>query len=165
MRDLWGQEYRTSSADCAAALDAYYAAFMSFGRGRGAAILRAVKADPSCALAAALAAQFVGPRDPAGAAAFLAAAADNLGKATHYERAVFRTLSALVGDDKDEEVALRVAERIPQGSHVSEESTAHLLLYRKAGFIPEICRTSYRKLQCILCLQILHRLFSPRKLK
>ncbi|XP_062212088.1 uncharacterized protein LOC133913061 isoform X2 [Phragmites australis] len=105
-RDLWGQEYRTSSADCAAALDAYYAAFMSFGRGRGAAILRAAAADPSCALASALAAHFVGPRDPAAAAVFLAAAADNLGKATEYERAVFRTLSALLGEERDHEVAL-----------------------------------------------------------
>lgn len=77
-RDMWGQEYRTSSAECAAALDAYYAAFLSFGRGRVAAALRAVAADPSCALAAAHAAHAVAPRDPAGAAAFLAAAADNL---------------------------------------------------------------------------------------
>ncbi|CAD6206223.1 unnamed protein product [Miscanthus lutarioriparius] len=77
-RDMWGQEYRTSSADCAAALDAYYAAFMSFGRGRVAAVLRASAADPTCALAAAHAAHAVAPRDPAGAAAFLAAAKDNL---------------------------------------------------------------------------------------
>ena len=77
-RDMWGQEYRTSSAECAAALDAYYAAFLSFGRGRVAAVLRAAAADPSCALAAAHAAQAVAPRDPARAAAFLAAAADNL---------------------------------------------------------------------------------------
>ena len=62
----------------AAALDAYYAAFMSFGRGRVAAVLRAAAADPTCALAAAHAAQSVAPRDPAGAAAFLNAAADNL---------------------------------------------------------------------------------------
>jgi len=77
-RDMWGQEYRTSSAECAAALDAYYAAFLSFGRGRTAAVLRAAAADPSCALAAAHAAHAAAPRDPAGAAAFLAAAADNL---------------------------------------------------------------------------------------
>jgi hypothetical protein len=77
-RDMWGQEYRTSSADCAAALDAYYAAFLSFGRGRVAAVLRAAAADPTCALAAAHAAHAVAPRDPAGAAAFLAAAKDNL---------------------------------------------------------------------------------------
>jgi hypothetical protein len=77
-RDMWGQEYRTSSADCAAALDAYYAATMAFGRGRGAAVLRAAAADSACVLAAALAAQFVAPRDPAAAAAYLAAAADNL---------------------------------------------------------------------------------------
>ncbi|ONM07937.1 Tetratricopeptide repeat (TPR)-like superfamily protein [Zea mays] len=105
-RDMWGQEYRTSSADCAAALDAYYAAFMSFGRGRVAAVLRAAAADPTCALAAAHAAQSVAPRDPAGAAAFLNAAADNLGKATEYERAVFGTLSVLVGEKRDEEVAI-----------------------------------------------------------
>nr|ACG38066.1 hypothetical protein [Zea mays] len=75
-RDMWGQEYRTSSA------------------------------DPTCALAAAHAAQSVAPRDPAGAAAFLNAAADNLGKATEYERAVFGTLSVLVGEKRDEEVAI-----------------------------------------------------------
>lgn len=40
------------------------------------------------------------------AAAFLAAAADSLGKATEYERAVFRTLSALVGEDRDVELAI-----------------------------------------------------------
>jgi hypothetical protein len=77
-RDMWGQEYRTSSADCTAALDAYYAATMAFGRGRGASVLRAAAADPACVLAAALAAHFVAPRDPAAAAAYLAAAADNL---------------------------------------------------------------------------------------
>lgn len=77
-RDMWGQEYRTSSAECAAALDAYYAAFLSFGRGRVAKALRAAAADPTCALAAAHAAHAVAPRDPAGAAAYLAAAADNL---------------------------------------------------------------------------------------
>ncbi|XP_021307544.1 tetratricopeptide repeat protein 38 isoform X1 [Sorghum bicolor] len=105
-RDMWGQEYRTSSADCAAALDAYYAAFLSFGRGRVAAVLRAAAADPTCALAAAHAAHAVAPRDPAGAAAFLAAAKDNLGKATEYERAVFGTLSALMGEGWDQEVAI-----------------------------------------------------------
>ncbi|CAN6298205.1 unnamed protein product [Urochloa humidicola] len=105
-RDMWGQEYRTSSAECAAALDAYYAAFLSFGRGRVAAALRAAAADPSCALAAAHAAHAVAPRDPAGAAAFLATAADNVGNATEYERTVFGTLSAMVGEEKNEEVAL-----------------------------------------------------------
>ncbi|RLN18765.1 tetratricopeptide repeat protein 38 [Panicum miliaceum] len=105
-RDMWGQEYRTSSAECAAALDAYYAAFLSFGRGRVAAVLRAAAADPTCALAAAHAAQAIAPRDPAGAAAFLAAAADNLGNATEYERAVFGTLSAMVAEERNEEVAL-----------------------------------------------------------
>ncbi|CAN6292097.1 unnamed protein product [Urochloa humidicola] len=106
-RDMWGQEYRTSSAECAAALDAYYGAFLSFGRSRVAAALRAAAADPSCALAAAHAAHAVAPRDPAGAAAFLAAAADNLGNATEYERAVFGTLSAMVGEERNEEVALK----------------------------------------------------------
>ena len=71
---MWGQEYRTSSAECAAALDAYYAAFLSFGRGRVAAVLRAAAADPSCALAAAHAAHAVSPRDPVRAAASLATA-------------------------------------------------------------------------------------------
>jgi hypothetical protein len=137
-RDMWGQQYRTSSADCAAALDAYYAATMAFGRGRGAAVRRAAAADPACVLAAALAAHFVAPRDPAAAAAYLAAAADNLvslladsltarpgllpaphpfptrcfnrwsmqDKATDYERAIFRAHSALVGEEKDDELAL-----------------------------------------------------------
>lgn len=105
-RDMWGQEYRTASADCAAALDDYYAQTMAFGRHRGRAVLRAVDADPACALASALAAHFVAPRDPDRAAAFLAAAADSLGKATEYERAVFRTLSALVGEDRDVELAI-----------------------------------------------------------
>jgi hypothetical protein len=40
--------------------------------------LRAAAAHPTCALAAAHAAHAVAPRDPAGAAAYLAAAADNL---------------------------------------------------------------------------------------
>ncbi|XP_014753143.1 tetratricopeptide repeat protein 38 isoform X1 [Brachypodium distachyon] len=105
-RDMWGQEYRTASADCAAALDDYYAQTMAFGRHRGRAVLRAADADPACALASALAAHFVAPRDPDRAAAFLAAAADSLGKATEYERAVFRTLSALVGEDRDVELAI-----------------------------------------------------------
>ena len=77
-RDMWGQEYRTSSADCAEALDDYYAQTMAFGRHRGRAVLRAAAADPSCALASALAAHFVAPRDHARAADFLAAAAHSL---------------------------------------------------------------------------------------
>lgn len=143
-RDMWGQEYRTSSADCAAALDAYYAATMAYGRGRGAAVLRAAFADPACVLAAALAAHFVAPRDPAAAAAYLAAAADNLvtklprrpadgavrfrsravrsrlpaclnlwavfvrvqDNATDYEKAVFRVHNAMVGEEKDDELAI-----------------------------------------------------------
>ncbi|KAK3149688.1 hypothetical protein QOZ80_3AG0220950 [Eleusine coracana subsp. coracana] len=105
-RDMWGQEYRTSSADCAAALDAYYGATMAFGRGRGAFVLRAAAADPACVLAAALAAHFVAPRDPAAAAAYLAAAADNLDNATDYERAVFRVHNAMLGEEKDEELAI-----------------------------------------------------------
>ncbi|XP_047085708.1 tetratricopeptide repeat protein 38-like [Lolium rigidum] len=105
-RDMWGQQYRTASADCAAALDDYYAQTMAFGRHRGRAVLRAAAADPSCALASALAAHFVAPRDHAKAAAFLAAAAGSLDKGTDYERAVFRALSALVGDERDTEVAI-----------------------------------------------------------
>nr|ABF98282.1 expressed protein [Oryza sativa Japonica Group] len=105
-RDMWGQEYRTASGGCAAALDEHYAHTMSFGRGRGHAVLRAAAADPRCALASSLAAHHVAPRDPARAAAFLAAAADNLGAATEYERAVFRALSALIGEERDEQVAI-----------------------------------------------------------
>ncbi|KAL5217191.1 hypothetical protein ABZP36_017875 [Zizania latifolia] len=105
-RDMWGQEYRTGSPDCAAALDEHYARTMNFGRGRGPAALRAAAADPSCALASSLAAHYLAPRDPARAAALLAAAADNLGTATDYERAVFRALSALIGVEKDEETAI-----------------------------------------------------------
>uniref|UniRef100_A0ACD6A7X0 Uncharacterized protein n=1 Tax=Avena sativa TaxID=4498 RepID=A0ACD6A7X0_AVESA len=93
-RDMWGQEYRTASADCAAALDDYYEQTMTFGRHRGRAVLRAAAADPACALASALAAHFVAPRDRA------------RGKATGYERAVFRALSALVGEERDTEVAI-----------------------------------------------------------
>ncbi|KAM0830058.1 hypothetical protein ACQ4PT_066469 [Festuca glaucescens] len=62
-RDMWGQEYRTASADCAAALDDYYGQTMAFRAATAAA-------DPSCALASALAAHFVAPRDHAKAAAF-----------------------------------------------------------------------------------------------
>uniref|UniRef100_A0A0D9VXN0 Tetratricopeptide repeat protein 38 n=1 Tax=Leersia perrieri TaxID=77586 RepID=A0A0D9VXN0_9ORYZ len=105
-KDMWGQEYRTASAECAAALDEHYAHTMGFGRGRVAAVMRAAAADPSCALASALAAHCVAPRDPARAAALLAAAADNLSTATEYERAVFRALSALIGEEKDEQVAI-----------------------------------------------------------
>lgn len=68
------QEYRTASADCAAALDAYYAHTMAFGCGRGPTVFRAAAADPSCVLASALAA----PRDPARAAALLTAAAERI---------------------------------------------------------------------------------------
>uniref|UniRef100_A0A0E0D4R9 Tetratricopeptide repeat protein 38 n=1 Tax=Oryza meridionalis TaxID=40149 RepID=A0A0E0D4R9_9ORYZ len=105
-RDMWGQEYRTASGGCAAALEEHYAHTMSFGRGRGHAVLRAAAADPRCALASSLAAHHVAPRDPARAAAFLAAAADNLGAATEYERAVFRALTALIGEERDEQVAI-----------------------------------------------------------
>ncbi|KAL5210283.1 hypothetical protein ABZP36_005906 [Zizania latifolia] len=104
-RDMWEQEYRTASPDCAAALDEHYAHTMNFGRGRGPAVLRAAAAaaDPTCALASALAALYVAPRDPARATALLAAAANNLVSVVHTRHSAF---SALIGEEKDEDVAI-----------------------------------------------------------
>ncbi|KAG8097816.1 hypothetical protein GUJ93_ZPchr0013g37009 [Zizania palustris] len=128
-RDMWGQEYRTASPDCTAALDEHYARTMNFGRGGGPAVLRAAAADPTCALASALAALYVAPRDPARATALLAAAADKL------ERALFGALSALIGEEKDEDVA------IERNFELLEEFPMDLMSLKRA---PLICFYSGR---------------------
>jgi hypothetical protein len=51
-----------------------------------------------------------------------------------------------------------VAQEFPQGYPVPEESAAHLLLFGRAEFIPEICRASklYQIYSVFMCLNYLY---------
>ncbi|KAG6506072.1 hypothetical protein ZIOFF_031387 [Zingiber officinale] len=104
-RDRWGYSVRTDSGDCIDAINAYYEQVLAYGRGR-AVILRAVNYDSSCALANALAAHFVATKNPEEASRLLHAANASFDNATPYERAVVAAISCLLGDNKDEEMAL-----------------------------------------------------------
>ncbi|XP_042461138.1 tetratricopeptide repeat protein 38-like isoform X1 [Zingiber officinale] len=104
-RDRWGYPVRTASGACIDAIDAYYVQVLAYGRDR-AVILRAVTHDRSCTLANALAAHFVATKKPQEASRLLHAANASLGNATPYERAVVAAISCLVGDKKDEDLAL-----------------------------------------------------------
>lgn len=104
-RDRWGYPVRTASEACIDAIDAYYEQVLAYGRDR-AVILRAATHDRSCTLANALAAHFVATKKPQEASRLLHAANASLGDATPYERAVVAAISCLVGDKKDEDLAL-----------------------------------------------------------
>ncbi|KAG1347548.1 hypothetical protein COCNU_06G013770 [Cocos nucifera] len=103
--DRWGQPVRTTSDACIAAVDSYYEQFLSYGRNR-AVILQAPLHDPSCVLANALAADFLASKNHSKASTLLAAAASSLENSTSYEKAVFRAISCLVGDEKDDDTAV-----------------------------------------------------------
>ncbi|XP_039119732.1 tetratricopeptide repeat protein 38 [Dioscorea cayenensis subsp. rotundata] len=103
--DRWGYPIRTTSDACIAAINACYEQLLVFGRNR-AVILDATRHDPTCALANVLAAHFLASQDSAKAASFLSAAASSIEGASSYEKAVFQALSCLLGDGKDEYVAL-----------------------------------------------------------
>ncbi|XP_026666170.1 tetratricopeptide repeat protein 38 isoform X2 [Phoenix dactylifera] len=103
--DRWGHPVRTTSDACIAAVDSYYEQFLSYGRNR-AVILQAPLHDPSCVLANSHAAHFLAPKNPSKASSLLAAAASSLENATSYEKAVFRAISCLVGEEKDEGTAV-----------------------------------------------------------
>ncbi|XP_072987831.1 uncharacterized protein [Typha latifolia] len=105
--DRHSHEIRTASSACVAAIDAYYLQVLSYGRDRQV-ILQAPLHDPACSLANSLAAHFAASHRPSQYKSFLAAAAASLGNATSYERAVFRAISCLVGDEKDEDAALEM---------------------------------------------------------
>ncbi|KAJ0982808.1 hypothetical protein J5N97_011063 [Dioscorea zingiberensis] len=105
-RDRWGYPVRTSSDACIAAINAYYHQLLVYGRNR-AVILEAPRHDPSCALANALVALYLASQDPTKASSFLSAAASSIEDASSYEKAVFRALSSLIGDGKDEDEALK----------------------------------------------------------
>lgn len=75
--DRWGHPVATASADCIAAIDAFYDQFLNHGRNR-AVILQAPHSDPNCVLANTLAAYFVASKDPSAASWFLSAAASSL---------------------------------------------------------------------------------------
>ncbi|KAJ6818183.1 tetratricopeptide repeat protein 38 [Iris pallida] len=104
--DRWGYPVRTGSAECVAAIGSYYDEVLSYGR-RRSVILRARSLDPACVLANALAAHFLARADPAGASSFLAAAAASLENGSGYEKAVFRAVSCLVGEGRDEAAAIQ----------------------------------------------------------
>uniref|UniRef100_A0A453H3R9 Tetratricopeptide repeat protein 38 n=1 Tax=Aegilops tauschii subsp. strangulata TaxID=200361 RepID=A0A453H3R9_AEGTS len=150
-RDMWGQDYRTASADCAAALDDYYAQTMSFGRGRGRAVLRAAAADPACALAALHAAHFVGPRDRAGAAAFLAAAAGSLVLPENQDRNYIYGMLAFplleLGRMDEAEIAARKGLAINKNDFWSQHNMCHVFQqecrFREATEFMESCSPSW----------------------
>ncbi|MQM05976.1 hypothetical protein Taro_038791 [Colocasia esculenta] len=105
--DQWGNLVRTTSDACVAAINSYYHQVLSYGRDRKV-ILEASKRDPDCVLANVLAAHFVASKKPSAAVGYLTAAASRLESATAYEKAVFRAVSYLLEDDRNDEVAVQV---------------------------------------------------------
>uniref|UniRef100_A0A1D1Z362 Tetratricopeptide repeat protein 38 n=1 Tax=Anthurium amnicola TaxID=1678845 RepID=A0A1D1Z362_9ARAE len=105
--DRWGHPVRTTSDACVSAIDAYYHQILSYGRDRKV-ILEAARRDPDCVLANALAAHFVFSKKPPAATSYLAAAASRLEDATSYEKAVYRAVSCLLSEDRDDDVVINV---------------------------------------------------------
>ncbi|PKA54265.1 hypothetical protein AXF42_Ash000098 [Apostasia shenzhenica] len=103
--DRWGYPLRTSSDACVCAIESFYDQVLSYGRSR-AIILEAPRHDPTCILGNVLAAHFLASADPPRASSLLSAAAAALESGTSYEKAVYEAVVPLVGDCRDEEMAL-----------------------------------------------------------
>ncbi|CAA7388010.1 unnamed protein product [Spirodela intermedia] len=107
MVDRWGYPVRTSSEACISAINAYYNQVLSYGRNRKV-ILEAARGDPECVLANVLAAHFASSKMPSATSSYLNSAASRLESATSYEKAVFRAVSCLLSEDRDDEAAVKI---------------------------------------------------------
>ncbi|XP_078435777.1 uncharacterized protein LOC144706648 [Wolffia australiana] len=102
MADRWGYEVATASKACISAIDGYYGEVLMYGRNRQL-IFEAARNDPNCVLANVLAAHLASSKLPSATSSYLAAAASCLDRATRYEKAVFKAVSCLLSDERDNE--------------------------------------------------------------
>ncbi|KAL0799016.1 hypothetical protein Bca101_054191 [Brassica carinata] len=103
----WGYEVNTSSDDCIAAINSFSHQVLGYGREKKV-ILEAPLYDKDCVLGNILAAHYLFSSDVSRAKTYAKAAESHLGKATPYEKAVFKAVNYLISDHMDEEVALEL---------------------------------------------------------
>ncbi|XP_048231867.1 tetratricopeptide repeat protein 38 isoform X2 [Ricinus communis] len=103
--DRWGYQVKTNSDACISVINSYYHQVLSYGRERRV-ILEAPLHDHDCVLANILAAHFLCSGDSSRAAPYIQAAKSRLEEATLYEKAVFDTISSLISDNRDDDVAV-----------------------------------------------------------
>ncbi|XP_057448355.1 uncharacterized protein LOC130739906 [Lotus japonicus] len=109
--DSCGYEIITSSQACLSAINSYYHQVLIYGRKRSV-ILEAVGHDQNCVLANTLAAHFVYSPASSRARPYLDAANSFLEHATLYEKLVFDTISYLVSEDRDDDVAIQLHSKL-----------------------------------------------------
>ncbi|CAH8390892.1 unnamed protein product [Eruca vesicaria subsp. sativa] len=107
----WGYEVNTSSDDCIHAIDSYFQQVLSFGR-NGKVILEAPLHDKDCVLGNILAAHYVSSSDYHRAKSYLKAATSNLEQSTPYEKAVFESVSYLMSEDRDDNLAFEMLAKL-----------------------------------------------------
>ncbi|KAI9170257.1 hypothetical protein LWI28_025086 [Acer negundo] len=109
--DRWGYQVKTSSDSCISAINAYYHQVLSYGRERHV-ILEAPKHDKDCVLGNILAAHFLSSTDASTAAFLIQAAKSRLEESTSYEKAVFDSVSYLISQDRDDDVAVELHSKL-----------------------------------------------------
>ncbi|TXG56429.1 hypothetical protein EZV62_017742 [Acer yangbiense] len=109
--DRWGYQVKTSSDSCISAINAYYHQVLSYGRERRV-ILEAPKHDKDCVLGNILAAHFLSSSDASTADFLIQAAKSRLEEATSYEKAVFESVSYLISQDRDDDVAVELHSKL-----------------------------------------------------
>ncbi|KAI3433080.1 Tetratricopeptide repeat protein 38 [Psidium guajava] len=109
--DAWGYGVNASSDDCVSAINAYYQQVLGYGR-RRSVILEAVDHDGDCVLANILAAHYLCSADPSRLPSRIQAAKSRLEQATPYEKAVFNAISSLISDNRDDEAAFELHQKL-----------------------------------------------------
>ncbi|XP_024008451.1 tetratricopeptide repeat protein 38 isoform X2 [Eutrema salsugineum] len=107
----WGYEVNTSSDGCIAAINSYSHQVLGYGRERNV-ILEAPLYDKDCVLGNILAAHYLSSSDIARANYYARAAESQLGKATAYEKEVFKAVNYLISENMDEDVALELHSKL-----------------------------------------------------
>lgn len=109
--DKWGYEVKTSSDKCISAINEFYDQVLSYGRKR-AIIMEAPVHDGNCVLGNILAAYFLSSTNHSKASTFFQTAKAHYGEATTYEKAVFKAVSCLISEDRDDDVALELHSKL-----------------------------------------------------
>ncbi|CAH8306042.1 unnamed protein product [Eruca vesicaria subsp. sativa] len=103
----WGYEVNASSDDCMNAIDSYFQQVLSYGRNMKM-ILEAPLHDKDCVLGNILAAHYLSSCDPSKVNLYVEAATSNLKHSTPYEKAVFETVTYLISEDRDDDLAFEM---------------------------------------------------------
>ncbi|CAN6802839.1 unnamed protein product [Brassica oleracea var. botrytis] len=103
----WGYEVNGSSDDCMNAIDSYFQQVLSYGRNMKV-ILEASLHDKDCVLGNILAAHYLSSCDPSKVNLYVESASCNLERSTPYEKAVFETVTYLISEDKDDDLAFEM---------------------------------------------------------